>query len=227
MSESNTPNRNILIVDDHPITVDGYKTLLTSIKSNKNAMYHLAYNCEETYKKISSTKNNNETLDFAYLDISIPPYEEMKIASGCDLAKIIRDYFPKCKIIILSMHKEPVWVDQILKAIKPEGFIAKTDLKPKNFSKIFLDIESNETVYSSAILEALKIMKLKNIVWGEYDSKILQLLEQGIKTINLPNYIPLCLSAIEKRKAFMKKQLLFNSGSDKELIDEAKKLGLL
>lgn len=227
MSESNTPNRNILIVDDHPITVDGYKTLLTSIKSNKNAMYHLAYNCEEAYKKISSTKNNNETLDFAYLDISIPPYEEMKIASGCDLAKIIRDYFPKCKIIILSMHKEPVWVDQILKAIKPEGFIAKTDLKPKNFSKIFLDIESNETVYSSAILEALKIMKLKNIVWGEYDSKILQLLEQGIKTINLPNYIPLCLSAIEKRKAFMKKQLLFNSGSDKELIDEAKKLGLL
>lgn len=227
MIETTTPNRNILIVDDHPLTVDGYKTLLAEIKSNKKSNYHLAYTCEEAYKKIITTKNKSETFDFAYLDISIPPYEEMKITSGCDIAKLIRNYFPECKIIILSMHKEPVWVDQILKAIKPEGFIAKTDLKPKDFSKIFLDIESNEIVYSSSILEALKIMKIKNIVWGEYDSRILQLLEQGVKTINLPNYIPLCLSTIEKRKAFMKKQILFNPGSDKELINESKKLGLL
>lgn len=227
MIETNTPNRNILIVDDHPITVDGYKTLLANITSNKKSNYHLAYTCEEAYKKIITTKNKSETFDFAYLDISVPPYEERKIESGCDIAKLVRDYFPECKIIILSMHKEPVWVDQILKAIKPEGFIAKSDLKPKDFSKMFLDIESNETVYSSAILEALKIMKIRNIIWGDYDSKILQLLEQGIKTINLPKYIPLCLSTIEKRKAFMKKQILFNPGSDKELIDESRKLGLL
>jgi hypothetical protein len=53
------------------------------------------------------------------------------------------------------------------------------------------------------------------------------LIAQGIKTINLPNFIPLSLSSIEKRKANIKKQLILNSGSDKELIDIAKKLGFI
>jgi DNA-binding NarL/FixJ family response regulator len=227
MSDTNTLNRNIIIIDDHPLTVDGYKTLLLKINENKNANFRIAYNCKQAYNKIIHIKNNNETLHFAFVDISLPAYKEMKIDSGCELAKIIRTYFPDCKIIILSMHKEPVWVDQIIKGINPEGFIAKTDINPRNFSNIFLDIDENKTHYSRSILEALKAMKIKNIVWGEYDSKILQLLSQGMKTINIPNHLPLCLSAVEKRKASMKKQILFDTGSDKELIDEAKRLGLL
>jgi len=67
----------------------------------------------------------------------------------------------------------------------------------------------------------------KNINWDDNDSKILQLIAQGIKTINLPDFIPLSLSSIEKRKANIKKQLILNSGSDKELIDIAKKLGFI
>jgi hypothetical protein len=67
----------------------------------------------------------------------------------------------------------------------------------------------------------------KNINWDDYDSKILQLIAQGEKTINLPKFIPLSLSAIEKRKANIKKQLVLNLGSDKELIDVATNLGFL
>ena len=50
---------------------------------------------------------------------------------------------------------------------------------------------------------------------------------EGKKTINLPNYIPFSLSAIEKRKASMKKQLIFDIGNDLELIEAAKKLGFI
>jgi hypothetical protein len=53
------------------------------------------------------------------------------------------------------------------------------------------------------------------------------LIAQGIKTINLPDFIPLSLSSIEKRKANIKKQLILNSGTDKELIDVAKNMGFL
>ena len=67
----------------------------------------------------------------------------------------------------------------------------------------------------------------KNINWDNHDSKILQLIEEGIKTINLPNFIPLSLSTIEKRKANIKKQLIMDAGSDKELLDAARNLGFI
>ena len=67
----------------------------------------------------------------------------------------------------------------------------------------------------------------KNINWDNYDSKILQLIADGIKTINLPKFIPLSLSAIEKRKSNIKKQLVLEDATDKELIDSAKKLGFI
>ena len=50
MDNANNTNRNILIVDDHPLNVDSYKSLLSGIESNSNANYLLAYDCEEAYK---------------------------------------------------------------------------------------------------------------------------------------------------------------------------------
>jgi DNA-binding NarL/FixJ family response regulator len=168
-----------------------------------------------------------EDIDFAFIDVSLPPYGEKKMFSGSDIALLIRKLFPQCKIIIISMHKEPLWVNQIYKSVNPEGFIAKSDINYKCFPEIFQSIEKNEVYLSQSIKLSQKIMIQKNINWDDNDSKILQLIAQGIKTINLPNFIPLSLSSIEKRKANIKKQLILNSGSDKELIDIAKKLGFI
>jgi hypothetical protein len=46
-------------------------------------------------------------------------------------------------------------------------------------------------------------------------------------TKDLPNQIPLSLSAIEKRKNNMKKQLLFKGGTDIELLNSAEKAGII
>jgi hypothetical protein len=43
MDKSNNSKRTILIVDDHPINVDGYQALLANIESNKKAEYLLAF----------------------------------------------------------------------------------------------------------------------------------------------------------------------------------------
>jgi len=219
--------RNILIIDDHPMSVDSYKTLLSSIESNKKANYSLGYSCEEAFNMLHQTKHDKETFDFAFVDVNLPPFEEKKLFSGSDVAKLIRDYFPDCKIIIISMHNEPVWVSQIYNSINPEGFIAKSDINYKSFPETFKSVENNEIYYSQSIKDSRKAMIQTNINWDEYDSKILQLISEGFKTKDLPKYIPLSLSAIEKRKASIKKQLILESGSNKELLDTAKSLGLI
>ena len=203
-------NRNILIIDDHPMSVDGYKILLSSIESNKKTNYILGYSCEEAFSIIQRAKSEIE-----------------KIFSGSDVAKLIRKYFPDCKIIIISMHNEPLWVNQIHKSINPEGFIAKSDINYKSFPEAFKSVENDEIYYSESIKQSRKKMIQKNINWNENDSKMLRLIAEGVKTKDLPNYIPLCLSAIEKRKASIKKQLIVESGSNKELLDSAKSLGLI
>jgi DNA-binding NarL/FixJ family response regulator len=227
MDKSNNSKRTILIVDDHPINVDGYQTILSNIESNKEAEYLIAFDCEQAYNTINNNHLVDNTIDFAFIDVSLPPYEEKKMFSGSDIALLIRKLFPQCKIIIISMHKEPLWVNQIYKSVNPEGFIAKSDINYKCFPEIFQSIEKNEVYLSQSIKLSQKIMIQKNINWDDNDSKILQLIAQGIKTINLPDFIPLSLSSIEKRKANIKKQLILNSGTDKELIDIAKKLGFI
>jgi len=227
LEPKNNRNRNILIIDDHPMSVDSYKTLLSTIVSNAKSNYLLGYNCEEAFNILQETKHNKETIHFAFIDVNLPSFKKKKLFSGSDVAKLIRDYFPECKIIIISMHSEPVWVSQIYNCINPEGFIAKSDIDYKSFPEAFKSVENNEIYSSKSIKQSRKVMIQKNINWNENDSKMLRLIAEGVKTKDLPNYIPLCLSAIEKRKASIKKQLILESGSNKELLDSAKCLGLI
>ena len=217
---------NILIVDDHPLIVDSYVTLLSAIESNKNTNFHLAYNCKQAYEKINVLKASDTPLDVAFIDVNLPPYEEMNLRSGDEIGSLVKQRFPRCSLIIISMHCDPVWVNRIAKTLNPLGFISKNDINYKSFPSIMEAITNKETYYTASILEAQKEFIIKNIHWDEHDSKIIQLIADGIKTKDLTRYIPLSLSTIEKRKANLKKQLIFKGGTDAELIERVNNLGL-
>ncbi|MBP6755420.1 MAG: response regulator transcription factor [Bacteroidia bacterium] len=218
---------NFLIVDDHPLIVDSYVALLSTIESNEKTNFHLAYNCEQAYNTIVKLKASKTQLDVAFIDVSLPKYEEMDLRSGDDIGILVQHHFPNCSIIIISMHNEPVWVNRIIKILNPQGFISKNDINYKSFPLIMEAITKKDTYYSKTIIDAQKEFIIKNINWDKHDSKILQLIAAGIKTKDLPRYITLSLSTIEKRKANLKKQLIFQGGSDADLIERIKKMGLL
>lgn len=221
-------NLTILIVDDHPMTVDSYLNLLSDTDFQKiQPSFIKSYNCEDAYNKINFQLKKNTKIDFALLDISLPPYKAFNINNGIDLALLIREKFPNCKIVLLTMHSEPLTVDKIIKVIKPEGFISKSDINFELFPIICKKILEGDIFRSNTIIESQRELFKRNINWDNHDNQILILISQGVKTVNLPDYIPLSMSAIEKRKANIKDQLLKGKGSDKDLIEKAKKLGLL
>ena len=219
---------NILIVDDHPMTVDSYINLLSDTDFQKNEPNFIkSYNCEDAYNKINYQVKQNSKIDFALLDISLPSYKEFNINNGVDLAILIRKKIPNCKIVLLTMHTEALTVDKIIKEVKPEGFISKSDINFELFPVICKKILEGDIFRSKTIIQSQRELFKRNINWDNHDSQILTLISQGVKTVNLPNYIPLSMSAIEKRKANIKDQLLKEKGSDKDLIEIAKKLGFL
>ncbi|MCP2028476.1 DNA-binding NarL/FixJ family response regulator [Flavobacterium sp. HSC-32F16] len=221
-------NLNILIVEDHPMTVDSYVNLLSDDLFQENTPNFIkSYNCEDAYNKIILNLKQNINIDVALLDINLPPYKQLNINDGIDLASLLKEKFAKCKIILLTMRSEPLTVDKIIKSIRPEGFISKNDINFELFPVICKNIINGEIFRSSTIVESQRELFKKNINWDNHDSQILILISQGVKTVNLTDYIPLSMSAIEKRKANIKDQLLRGKGSDKDLIEKAKTLGLL
>ena len=109
--------RKILIVDDHPFIIQGYKNAITRYNPKQYEFFITeAKDCESGYNIITNPETS--PFDVAFLDISMPSYEEKNIFSGEDLAKLISEYMPKCKIILLTMYTELLKIKTIIKTIK-------------------------------------------------------------------------------------------------------------
>lgn len=219
-------NINILIVDDHPMTVNGYINVLSDEQFDGYRLnFTKALNCKEAYDLITDT---SATFNIAYLDLSLPPYPEKNINSGIDIGKLLRDKMPACTIIFLTMHSEAILIDRLIKEVNPQGILCKSDIDIDEFLNAFKIIFDGDTYLSSKIVKSLKDRVFDNYNLDNYDKQILMRLSEGILTKNIPNYVPLSLTDIEKRKANMKNMLLQGkAGNDAELVEAIKKIGIL
>lgn len=219
---------NILIVDDHPMTVNGYVNVLSEEEFDGYSLnFTKALDCEQAYNLIMS-QNEGNPFNIAYLDLSLPPYPEKNIFSGLDLGVLIRNTIPDCIIIILTMHSEASLIDRLIKEINPQGILCKSDIDIDEFLNAFKIIFSGDTYLSSKIVKSLKEKVFENYNLDNYDKQILLRLSEGIKITDIPNYVPLTLPVIEKRIARVRNMLLQGRpGEDEELVEAIKKMGIL
>ncbi|RZJ59967.1 MAG: response regulator transcription factor, partial [Flavobacterium sp.] len=212
-----------------PMTVNGYINVLSEEKfEGYNLIFTKALDCEQAYKLVMASKANGKSFDIAYLDLSLPPYPEKNINSGMDLGVLIKNTIPDCIIIILTMHSEATLIERLIKEVNPKGILCKSDIDIEEFVNAFKIIFSGDRYLSNKIVKSLKEKVFNNYNLDNYDKQILMRLSEGITTKNIPNYVPLSLSAIEKRKAQMKNMLLQGKGGDDhELIEVIKKMGIL
>lgn len=217
----------ILMIDDHPITLDGYKNILKSLKDdNLMLIIETASDCEEAYWKIHNSSKDDYTYDIIFLDISLPPSENLKIYSGEDLGLKIRELSPSSKIIILTMYNENFRIYNILKSISPEGLLIKSDVSPQEFHNAFNKVFKGKIYYSNTVTVLMRKQFANDIVLDELDRHILFQLSKGVMTKDIINFIPLSLAAIEKRKKHMK-ELFEVEGGDLLLVGRAKELGFI
>ncbi len=217
---------NIIIVDDHPFIIEGYKNAINSYSSaDYEFTIRQANDCRTAYNII--TNPDTAPFDIAFFDISMPAYEEKNIFSGEDLAVLIKDRMPECKVVLLTMHTELIKINNIIKAINPNGLIIKNDLTFDELLVAFDKILNNENYYSQTVVKFVSQSQYNTIDLDPFDKQILFHLSKGTKTKDIPSFVPLSLSAVEKRKLNLKEMLELKGGSDIELIQEAKNKGLI
>lgn len=220
-----TNQMNILIVDDHPFIIQAYKNALDKYsQQGYEFVITRANNCKSGYESITESKT---PFDVAFFDISMPEYAEKGIYSGEDLAMLMKTEMPSCKIILLTMHTELLKINNIIKTINPSGLVIKNDLTFDELIFAFDKIMNNENYYSQTVIKLVSQAQYNNIELDAFDKQILFYLSKGVKTKDLPLYIPLSFSAIEKRKLNIRGLLEVKEGNDIDLINEAKTKGVI
>lgn len=202
----------ILVVDDHKMVTDFYQRALTI--EDENTVVTAINSLEKAYNIIFI---EYEIFDFVILDLSMPAYLDKNLNDGEDLAILIRNNYPKVKIIIITGYYEPIRLSKIWYKIYPEGILEKSDIDYSIFVSAFKKIQSGE-FYKSAKVEKNMIYKGEDIYFDSLNRQIIKLIAQGIKTKNIPKYLPINLSGVHKRKQKIKKLLKIEDGNDEDII---------
>jgi DNA-binding NarL/FixJ family response regulator len=101
----------ILLVDDHPLVREGLATLIRATPDL--AVAGEASSAEEACQKLSEDQP-----DLAMIDLSLPGM------GGIDLIKLVRERYPRVRVLVLSMHEENIYAERVLRA-GAHGYIMK------------------------------------------------------------------------------------------------------
>lgn len=217
----------VFMVDDHPMIIEGYKSILSFNGMGFNFDFTTALSCEEAYNVLYAEEP--VYFDVVFLDLSLPPFEEKQIFSGEDLAAIIKQKFPETKIIILTSHAEAFMLYDLKRNIQPNGLLVKSDFSAEELLIAFEYIMKGKIYESKTVTEGVhEILSTGNkILLDEQNREIIRLLSQGVLTKNIPHHLSLGQSAVDKRKAQIKECLSIKGGSDEDIVREAKKHGFI
>lgn len=212
---------NILMVDDHPLIIEGYKDVLTRLKP-ENVNYHIddANNCDLAWEKI--TKGD---FDVVFLDMSFPHKPNSKFISGEDLGIQIKKEYPSLKVIVITQIEDAFQLNKLMATIHPEGFLLKRETNPQILASCVKNVIDSIPFYSPKISKILQLRTIDKFNINDNDRIILHQLSLGTKTKDLNKYVPLSFRAIENRKRKLKE--FFDAEDNETLLEKARERGYI
>ncbi|SNR62911.1 DNA-binding response regulator, NarL/FixJ family, contains REC and HTH domains [Maribacter sedimenticola] len=215
----------LLIVDDHPMVIKGYQLTLQQIQDDFNLEFDSALSCDAVLKLMEF--NKDDFYQLILLDISLPASKCNAASGGEDLGIYLRKKFPDTKIIVQTGLNDVQCISNIFYSIKPEGFLIKSDINEDVLITAVCTILNNNTYYSNKVSKLLSPTDFEDIFLDVWNRKILYHLSLGYKMKELPNYIPLSLPTIERRKKELKKLLGVPNGGNGQLLEVARNKGFI
>ncbi len=217
---------NVLIADDHQLTIDAYKTILPfSLQLGDNINFIEANSCQEAYLKINQCLDNNLRIDLAILDYSMPIYSEKNILNGADVCIYLQKQMPNCINMILTSIMENIILFEIILNVKPHGIVTKSDIDGNKFLEIIEILLSGKKYRSGFVsMQIEEIWENKAFV-NELNRKILQYLAKGYKLKEIAQELDVSEITIKKHISKIRESL--NLNEDDNILKEAKSRGYL
>ena len=138
---------SILLVDDHAIVREGYRALLA--KQPGLQVVSEAANATQGYLRYKESMP-----DVVIIDITMPGM------SGMELISRIKQRNSEAKILVFSMHQNPIFAIQATKA-GALGYITKSS-PPEVLLRAISEVYAGRLILSDDIAQALALEKLGN-----------------------------------------------------------------
>ena len=177
---------NVILIDDHPHTIEFYKNSIISLNPEFGLNFIVAKNCEEANNHLLNLKQSSIKVDLAIVDIGLPPFKH--IETGADIAILIKNDFKECKIIVVTAFTEPLTIYNLLRKTTIEAILCKSDMDNDEFIKVYETVLKGKTYRSRTILEKMTTIAKNKFNLDHYDLEILKKLQEGKKTSDLTNY---------------------------------------
>lgn len=222
-------NYSVLIVDDHPLISNAYKSAFEHISTtdiNYNFKIDIVDNCDNAILRINLA-SKKDGIDIIFLDIKLPPSSDGKILSGEDLGILINDLLPDSKIIVSTTFNDNFRVNSILKSVNPDGFLIKNDITTQELVTAIKTVINTPPYYSKSVLMSLRRQVSNDFLLDKIDRQLLFELSIGTKMTELPDILMMSLRGLHKRKEHLKEIFDIKGREDRDLIMIAKDKGFI
>ena len=186
----------VLVADDHSIVRHGLRELINS---------------QTDMELVSEAKDGQDALekanlmrpDVALLDIGMPKM------SGLDVAGLIKERVPNCRVVILSMHENEAYVHQSL-AAGVLGYVLKASASAEVLEAIraafrgefFLSSRVNAEVINIYLRNRKEPPKARGYdLLTEKEQQVFRLIAEGNTTSQIADIMCLSSKTIEKYRA--------------------------
>ena len=202
----------IIVVDDHPMVIEGMKAMLNQIR-----YVELCATASNAYEAMEKVKENQP--DLVITDINMPEI------SGVELTSKLKKEFPNLKIIGMSTFNERSYISQMIQN-GADGFLVKSASKEEIETAISSVLDGKMHLSSDARMSTSEQKELKNQpTLTSREKEILTLISEGFTNPQIAEKLFISLYTVEThRKNLLSK---FNTNNTASLIKIAATNGLL
>ncbi|MGA9178149.1 MAG: response regulator transcription factor [Desulfobacterales bacterium] len=214
--------KNIIIIDDHPLFREGLKTIIS--RDDRFKVVGEAGSGHEGFDMVKKLKP-----DLVVIDISLPDQ------SGIQLARDLRELLSEIKILIVSMHSK---IDYIAEAFQAgaTGYVVKESaserllqgLKSVAKGDYYLDSSVSHAVVENLMKSPLKAAKITDADYATLtprEQEVMRLLAEGLSSKAVAEKLFISPKTVENHRANIMNKLGLHSTI--ELVRYAAKLGLI
>lgn len=202
----------IIVVDDHPMVIEGMKAMLKQI-----AMVELCATANNAFEALE--KVEEYLPDLVITDINMPEI------SGIELTTKLKKEYPKIRVIGMSTFNERSYISQMIQS-GADGFLVKSAPKEEietaifsvNDGKMYLSVDVNMNVQEKKALKDQPILTRR-------EKEILHLIADGFTNPQIAEQLFISLHTVDThRKNLLSK---FETNNIASLIKIATKYGMI
>jgi DNA-binding NarL/FixJ family response regulator len=192
----------LLLVDDHPIVLEGIKSHLSA---------------QDGFEVVGDAADGEEAIrqarrllpDIILMDISMPHM------NGLEAMTLLRKQVPNAKILVLTMHDKKEYISQIFR-LGARGYLLK-DTSPAELVQAIKSIYAGELVFSSTVSRILvgellsegekELKRPRSSELSEREREVLVLIAEGHSNKEIADRLLVGVRTIETHREHIMRKL--------------------